>query len=267
MKPDPSKHYRMPLIMGPMFDLDNRPKWAYPQVEILAFQYLTEKSALEALLPDCYRPAKEPLVTVLFSQNNGLDFMAGGGYRMAAFQIAVRFDGDQDHVEGDLILVMLENQTWPILGGREDLGVPKLFADISPIRGLPDGSFKGEASLWGHPLFSLEIPPMKVQLSPVRVIANRRINSRPWLGYKYIPSLDGPPDAEYPTISQNDTKIEKLWLGKSAKLQFGSAGAEDIAHARPLLDALSTLSIAQPVQALYFKGSSVLRYDLSRRLR
>lgn len=266
MKTDPSKHYRMPLIMGPMFDLHDRPKWAYPQVEILAYQFSTDQAAIEALVPECFHPAKEPIVTVLFSQNNGLEFMAGGGYRLAAFQVAVRFEGEEDRTEGDLILVMFENQTWPILGGREDLGVPKLFADISPIRRLPDGSLKAEASLWGHLLFSLELPPLKAQIGAVRAIANRRINSRPWLGYKYIPSLDGPPDADYPTISYNDTKIEKLWLGKGAKLKFGSAGVEDIAHARKLLDALSTLSISKPVQALYFKGSSVLRYDLSRRL-
>lgn len=266
MKPDTTKHYRMPLIMGTMFDLSDRPKWKYPQVEVLAFQYLTDRAALEALIPDCFNPAKDPVVTVLFSQNNGLEFMAGGGYRLAAFQVAVQFDGDQDHLEGDLISVMLENQTWPILGGREDLGIPKLFADISPIRRMPDGSLKGEAALWGHSLFSLEIPPMKAQLAPVRAVANRRINSRPWLGYKYIPSLDGPPDAEYPTISHNDTKIEKLWLGKSGKLHSGSAGVEDIGHARNLLNALSTLAMIEPKQSLHFLGSSVLRYDLSRRL-
>jgi hypothetical protein len=266
MKIDPSKYYRMPLIIGPIFDLQDRPKWIYPQVEVLAYQYLTDPDALGALLPECYLPAKEALVTVFFSQNNGLEFMAGGGYRLAAFEVAARFDGEEDHVEGDLILVELENQTWPILGGREDLGVPKLFADISPIRRLPDGSLKCEASMWGHLLFNLEIPPMKSQSGAVRLVANRRINSRPFLGYKYIPSLDGPPDAEYPTISYNDTKIDKLWLGKSASIEFGKAGIEDIAHARHLLDALSTLIVSEPVQALYFRGSSVLRYDLSRRL-
>jgi acetoacetate decarboxylase len=266
MKPDPSKHYRMPLIMGPMFDLQAKPQWAYPEVEVLAFQYLTDPTAIEALIPDCFKPAKEPLVTVLFSQNNGLEFMAGGGYRLAAFQVAVTFDGDKDHVEGDLILVMLENQTWPILGGREDLGVPKLFADIPAIRKMQDGTLKCQASLWGHLLFCLDVPPMKAQLAPIRVVAQRRINSRPWLGYKFIPSLDGPPDAEYPTVSHNDNSIEKLWLGKTAALEFGTAGADEIAHARQLLDALATLTVSKPVQSLYFKGSSVLRYDLSRRL-
>lgn len=256
----------MPLIMGPMFDLQAKPQWAYPEVEALAFQYLTDHAAIEALIPECFKPAKEPLVTVLFSQNNGLEFMAGGGYRLATFQVAVTFDGEEDHIKGDLILVMLENQTWPILGGREDLGVPKLFADIPAIRKMHDGTLKCQASLWGHLLFSLEVPLMKAQLAPVRVVAQRRINSRPWLGYKYIPSLDGPPDADYPTISNNDTSIEKLWLGKNAELEFGTAGVEEIAHARNLLDALVTLTVSKPVQSLYFKGSSVLRYDQSRRL-
>ncbi len=266
MKIDKTKLYRMPLIAGPFFDLDDKPRLAYPHIEVLAFQYLTEKQAIEALIPECYRPADEPVVTILFSQNNGLEFMAGGGYSLATVQVAVRFDGDQDHVEGDLILIMLENQTWPILGGREDLGIPKVFADISPIRETPDGSRKAAASLWGRLLISLEAPPMKSQIAPVRLIANRRINARPWLGYKYIPSLDGPPDADYPTISYNDNKVSKLWLGKEAKITYGSAGVEDIGFARNVIDALSKLKIVEPLQCLYFVGSAVLRYDLSRRL-
>src|SRR4030065_1413064 len=105
VKLDPSKIYHMPLIMGPVHDRKHL-KLSYPQVEALAFQYLTEPEALAELLPECYRPGKEALVTVMFSQNNGLSFMAGGGYRLASFQVSARFDGKQDHVEGDYILVM-----------------------------------------------------------------------------------------------------------------------------------------------------------------
>jgi len=43
--------------------------------------------------------------------------MAGGGYTLAVVQVFARFDGERDHVEGDYILVMFENQTWLILGG------------------------------------------------------------------------------------------------------------------------------------------------------
>ncbi len=266
MKLDPSKYYRMPLAMGPIFDRKAL-KLAYPQMEVLAFQYLTEPEALAALLPNCYHPGKEPLVTIIFSQNNGLWFMSGGGYRLAAIQVSARFDGKQDHIEGDYIIVMFENDTWPIIGGREDLGVPKIYADISNLKIMPDNHLRWEASLAGHLLFGLDAPPMKGQLGVVRTIASRQVNARPWLGYKYIPSLDGPPDADYPTVIHNDTKLEKLWMGKKASLRFGMARFEDIGVVKNLLDTLATLTIIRPVQALHFTGSAVLRYDLARRLR
>ena len=162
---------------------------------------------------------------------------------------------------------MFEDHTWPIIGGREDLGIPKLFADISNLKTMPDHHLRWEASLAGHLLFGLDVPPMKSQIAVIRVVANRQINSRPWLGYKYIPSLDGPADADYPTITHNDSKINKLWMGKKSVLRFGMARYDDIGVVKNLLDRLATLTIVRPVQALHFVGSATLLYDLSRRLR
>lgn len=266
MKVDPSKYYRMPLIVGPLFDRNNPPRIAYPEIEVLALQYQTDFDAIQTLLPDCYRPGKEPNVTVIFSYNNGLEFMAGGGYRIATVQVTARFDGEHDHVEGDYILVMFEDQTWPIIGGREDLGVPKLYSDISPVKILPNGHLRCEASLWGHLLFGLDLAPLKNQNAIVRLAASKRVNERPWLAYKYIPSLDGPPDANYPTISKNDTKIEKLWLGQSGEVYFGDAGMADVGYSKPVIDALKTLPVRKLTQTLRLRGSAVLRYDISRRL-
>jgi acetoacetate decarboxylase len=267
MKLDPTRHYRMPLIMGPLFDKTDCPSFLYPEADVLAYQYLTDEGAIEALLPESFWPGKEPIVTVFFSEYNGLEFMAGGGYRTATYQVGASYEGEEDEIEGDFILVMFENQTWPILGGREDLGVPKLHADISPIRLLGDGHVRVDASMWGHHLFHLDVFGLRSQSALVRTVASRRINARPWLGYKYIPSLDGPPDADYATLTQNDTKLKKLWIGKTASVHIGHAGAEDIGYARPLLDALDSLAVRKPVQCLRFQGSSLLRYDRSRRLR
>jgi len=250
MKLDSTGYYRMPLVMGPLWR-GEKPRILYTKTEAVAFQYLTDPQAIEPLLPECYKPGKEPQVTVLFGYNNGLDFMAGGGYRLAAVQVSASFDGEKDQVEGDYILVMFENQTWPILGGREDLGVPKLYADISPVKILPDGSLRCEASLWGHLLFGLELPSPKKQNRIVKLAANRIINSRPWLAYKYIPSLDGPPDVEYPTITQNDTTIRELWFAKSGTVFFGNAQFNDIGHVTTLIDALKTLPVRTVKQALH----------------
>lgn len=265
MEREPTGYYRMPLIMGPLWT-GERPRYIYTHTEAVALQYLTDPSAIQPLLPDCYKPGKEPMVTVLFGYNSGLEFMAGGGYTLAAVQVSARFDGERDHVEGDYILVMFENQTWPILGGREDLGVPKLYADISPIKETRDGRLRCEASLWGHLLFGLELTPLKKQNAVVRLAAGRMINARPWLAYKYIPSLDGPPDADYPTISKNDTRIEELWFAKFGSVYFGEADIQDIGQVKQLIDALRTLPVQEIKRALHMRGSAVLRYDLSRRL-
>ncbi|MGW8315862.1 MAG: acetoacetate decarboxylase family protein [Bacteroidales bacterium] len=265
MKLDSNGFYRMPLIMGP-FWMGEKPKFEYPKIEVVGMQYLTEPDALESLLPECYKPANEPMVTVYFGYYNELDFMAGGGYNVCVMQVGAIFDGKKDHVEGDYILVMFENQTWPILGGREDLGIPKLYCDISQVKTGPGGNIRCEASYWGHFLMRLDLEKPKKQNSIVRIAANKMINSRPWLGYKYFPSLDGPPDADYPTISYNDVKLNELWLSKSGSLIFGSAGENDIGHLSGLMVNLKKLPIRTIKQCLRFRGSAVLRYDLSRRL-
>lgn len=266
MRLDPDKYYRMPLIMGPLFDRQTA-RLPYRRVEVVAIQYLTDPEAITPLLPDCYQVAAKPMVTVLFGYNDGLDFMAGGSYRLAAVQVAATFAGERDHIEGDYILVMFEDQTWPIIGGREDLGVPKLYADISPIKILPDGHLRCEASLWGHLLFGIELATPRRQNAIVRMVASRMVNARPWLAYKYIPSLDGPPDADYPTSTWNDTKIDQLWFSTSGSVFCGEAAAQDVGHASPVVDALRALPILELDRALHFRGSAVLRYDLSRRLR
>lgn len=260
-----NNYYRMPLIMGPQWE-GKPPKFLYQQSEIVALQYLTDSSAISALLPDCYEVGKEPLVTFLFSYNNGIDFMAGGGYILAAIQVSAKFNGEKDHIEGDYIIVMFENQTWPIICGREDLGIPKLFADVSPIKIYSDGSLICEASYWGHLLFGLELSPPKIQNRMVKLVVSKIINSRPWLGYKYIPSLEGPPDAEYPTISYNDTTIEKLWFADTGTVRFGNASSNDIGQLKIIIDALKTLKIKKIKRVLHIQGSTILRYDKSRRL-
>lgn len=269
MKLEKGKHYRMPLVMGPLSNLgDGQPgRLDYRRVEVVSIQYETEPDAIAPLLPECFRPGERPVVTVVFGYNSQLAFMAGRGYTLAAVQVAARFEGEQDQVEGDYNIVMFENQTWPVIAGREDLGVHKLYADISPIRRLANGHLRCEASLWGHLLFGIDLSPPRKQNAVVRMVATRMVNARPWLGYKYIPSLDGPPDADYPTITKNDTKIDALWFSKDGEIYCGSAGYSDLGDQCGVVEAIGSLPVRKLERAIHFRGSAVLRYDLSRRLR
>lgn len=268
MKIDPSKIYLMPLIMGPIYDRENLVARAvYGEIEYLSLQYQTDPDAIPALLPDCYKPAERPIVTAMFGYYVGVDFMAGGGYSIAAFMVGARFDGERDHVEGDYVLVMCEDDTIPIITGRELQGIPKVYADISPIRTLHDGRLRCDTSLWGHLLFGMDLEPLDRQNPVVRSVAAKRINERPLLGFKYISSLDGPPDASYPTVLRSETKIEELWLGRSGQILLGDATEADISVGKRVIDALKKLPVRNVTQTSRLRGSMVLRNDLSHRLR
>jgi acetoacetate decarboxylase len=267
MNIDPKKLYFMPLIRGPIWDLNAIPPITYQSVESLMLQYETDPEAIPPLLPEPFKPGKSPIVTVLFNDCNGVGFMSGRGYRMAAVSVDAKFDGEQDHVEGGYVLVMPENETLAITTGREWLGMPKFFTDISSIRIMENGHLRCEASLWGHLFFGLDIkPPFKKQIGLVRKTAAAQSSKAPALGYKYIGSLDGIPDADYPTIMWNDVEMEELWLAKGGEFFIGDSGEEDIGEFKPVLDILRSLPVRKVVQAVHWKGSLVLRNDKNRRL-
>ena len=264
---DRSKIQLMPLIRGPLWDVGKAANLVFQSVESLMLVYETEPDAIPPLLPEPFKPGKKPLVTVLFTDNIGVDFMAGGGYRFAAISVAAQFDGEDGQIEGNYVLVMPEDKTLPIITGRELGGMPKFFTDLSPIRRMDDGHFRCEASLWGHLLFGIDISPMKRQNAIVRQAAGARSTKSPAFGYKYIPALDGPPDADYPTIMWTDNKVEYLELGSTGELYFGDVSEKDIGDYKPIIDALKSLSVKKVTQTAYSQGSMVQRNDKNGRLR
>ncbi len=193
--------------------------------------------------------------------------MADRGYNEVAVQVAARFDGEKDHVEGENVLVMFLNDAIPIIRGREQVGWPKMYADIPTAEAQPNGHLLCKASLWDQLLISMDLGPLKKQNAIVRFAASKMINNRPLLFYKYIPSLDGPPDANYPVIFPSDTTIDELWRGESGEIFFGDPGKADLPKQLvKLLEVLNTLPVRQVTQTLRYRGSAFIRDDLCRRL-
>jgi hypothetical protein len=104
MQIDRTKINFMPLIRGPLWDQDNLPKHNYASVESLMLQYETDPDVISPLLPEPFKPGKSPNVTVMFADNNGVDFMAGGGYRFALISVAAQFDGQDGHLRCEVSL-------------------------------------------------------------------------------------------------------------------------------------------------------------------
>ena len=53
-------------------------------MESFRLMYGTNPQAIVALLPNVFKPGKEPIVSVLFADNNGVDFTAGSSYRIVS---------------------------------------------------------------------------------------------------------------------------------------------------------------------------------------
>jgi acetoacetate decarboxylase len=254
----------MPLIIGPQ-RISNP---LYANMESVTVQYETEEGVIAPLLPEVYRPANDSLVTVAYSQSQGVDFMAGNGYRLLSVAVSAQYDGEMDHFEGDFVLVMFEDAAMPIITGRELQGIPKIYADLSPVKTIGNKLLRCEVSLWGHFLMGINLElPLKRQNAIVRRAANKITSDRPVLGYKYIPSLDGLPDADYPTIFWSDYQIERLLFGKNGSVDFGNPREQDIGMFESVVDALKTLSIKKVVRTSRSMGSMIIRNDKCRRLK
>ena len=162
---------------------------------------------------------------------------------------------------------MPEDHTLPILTGRERLGMPKFHAELSSIRVMGDGHLRCELSLRGHLLFGIDVsPPLKNQNALIRKTASSQASKAPAFGYKYIASLNGPPDVDYPTIMWSDNNIEQLQLGKSGDFFIGDPTEKDIGYFKPFVDAIKTLPVIKIKQTAHSRGSMVLRNDKNGRI-
>lgn len=268
MEIDPNKIYLMPLIGGPIAEKreDLRPHLG--EAEWFVLQYQTDSNALKALIPKCFQLTDKPVVTVWFGYYNHVDFLANRGYNEVTVRVTARFDGEKDHVEGAHILMMFLNDTIPIIRGREQLGWPKMYADIPPAETEPNGHIICKATLWNQNLISMDLAPLNKQNAIVRFGFSKIINNGKFLIHKYIPSLDGPPDANYPNILPNDIKIDELWMGNSGAVSYGDPSKVDLPkYVVKLLEVLKTLPVRQIIRTLRYSGSAFIRYDLCRRLR
>lgn len=257
-------HYmRMsPLILGLFNAKDGIP---YPRRETVTLRYKTQLEAIQKIIPECFK-VTNPTVSVSVVYNDGVQDLAYRSYSLATFQVPARYEGERDTVEGSYSIVMYENNTTPIIGGREFIGIPKLYSDISPVRLLPDGRIRCETSIYGYQLFGIEVDANEKQDESVVEAWNKRNNIQNLLGYKYIPSLEGPPDCAYPILTPSEISLKELWTGKEGGLYFGDAGYDDVGQHSNVVEALKSLEVKEVLGVSHSFSSTRLRIDKAHRI-
>lgn len=229
-------------------------------VTSVSVSFLSRKEQLEALLP----PGKkltvqgQPVVSVTAVYQGALLWLAGRGYNLILVNFPVAFRGKKEQVIGSFNYVVWENMTEPILGGRETLGWPKIYAEIPPARVLQD-KLHVSASWYGFNFLDMSLENIKTLT--LAEILERQKGAQPNAGiisHKYIMKTGHPEeaDADYLTIS---TQIgakpavpKEISVGK-AKIQFHKATWEQLPTMSHIINKLADLEVKETYDGVISK--------------
>ncbi|SYZ33236.1 acetoacetate decarboxylase family protein [Propionibacterium australiense] len=208
----PDRVYEMPVFFGPSPGTKNPDENGVYRlnkpatVEAATVVFETDPDRLEAFLPKGFTLAA-PVLSVAACEFGTLGNFSGNTYYLVNVSVPVSFDGDRDHLRGDLVLVMYENHADPILGGRDLMGYAKAYADIP--RFAKDGRHvRTSAGDWGFTFLDVELD---LEGGPADEELMRRLaaESQGKFNYKYIQATpekghqyhEAGADASYPTFN------------------------------------------------------------------
>ena len=142
-KQQPPSYWRQPIAFGPMpgprQDHTGVPRDGHDSTSITAsIKFKTSRTVLQNLFPTGRKdlsfknPGTVAYASITTTTLDKMAWLGGGGYSFWALWIhGVQYTKqDGSVVTGNYLPIMFENLTDPIVSGREELGMPKLFSDI-----------------------------------------------------------------------------------------------------------------------------------------
>ncbi len=128
---DDALTYRMPVhFVGYPYNPELRV--LCKQVRMLSVEQQTDIEALAEIIPEQFE-ILQPCIQWSYCDLHEVDFLANGEYRILQAAVPVKWVGGGACISGVYPLIIYENHAIPILGGREEDGMPKVFCDISSL--------------------------------------------------------------------------------------------------------------------------------------
>ena len=236
----------------------------YHDVTSINISYETDLKMLEQYVPDAFRVA-EPVLSVSYSRNLRVDWMAGGDYRLISVTAPVVYDPGEQNLAGGFSLVVWENKATPCFPGREITGIPKVFADIEHHRQLGEQFFT-HASYEGSTFLRMELARKEKLDAALTAEVNRELACYNWFGWRYIPNIGKPGAAlNHATLYPQEIKLEEVYLGEG-RINWKELTFEQAPTQWHIIGALKRLPIISCRDCSITKGSNVLRNDQARQL-
>ena len=261
----PGVRYRMPAVFGPAPGPRQKADgtlWTLEESGIMKAQwmtvrYRTERASIERILPPGFALRGEPEVHVSLAFFKNLYWLAGRGYGILNVEVPVTYTGRNEIINGAFCPVLFEGLPDAILTGREEIGFPKLFADIPDLEiDLEKAIAGGRASWFGFEFFNIALQGL-TEVSGDKCLPGP---GGATLFYKYMPRTgpqgSGGCDIAYATTSQplpgaaGDTSPIKFsdanfrkWKGDGGSVKWNRATFEQLPTTFHVVNGLADLEI------------------------
>ncbi|KAL4905126.1 hypothetical protein BDW74DRAFT_185221 [Aspergillus multicolor] len=284
----PQKYWRQPIVFGPMpgprQDFQGLSRLTLSQkstFQTASIKFKTSRTLLQNLLPNGSWSFATPstVATATFSQTllNGMDWLGGGGYRHLGLYIdGVQYTkSDGEVVSGTYLPILFESLADPIVSGREELGMPKLYSAIGANE--REGSYYLQASwegaIWGR--FRWEgledQDPAAENAGPLHDV-NGGV-----LVHRYIPKVGadckGEADVEYPVFVPNAdeskllvSRVTRVRQASSAGFEIDGLGWEELPTLHHIIARLAEIPVDGILSAKIVEGEGVPDVSTARRI-
>ena len=256
----PNKRYRMPTHFGPSLGPRQGPDGRlFPCLDTPLGHYVqaafpADPAQLEKHLPPRFQLRGPGVLSVSFLYRTGMEWLAGRGYNEFGVTIPVTFQGEEETLQGQLLLVIWENSADAIITGREDLGVAKLFCDIPKPQIIGDDLIC-RASWDGHQFAQLKLTGLtEASISDLSPPADCDVTFH----YKYMPrtNVTGEADVEYVVLAPDDEpniKVDRSQVAQDASLHFQHSTFEELPTLVHIVNALSSIQLGECIEATAIK--------------
>ncbi|KAK1059811.1 hypothetical protein LTR12_006859 [Friedmanniomyces endolithicus] len=250
------------LLQGPRQDLfgrSHRESLKSSTSRDASIRFATSAAVLRCLFPsDRYSFKTRDTVqfaTVTLQTLDSLAWLGGGGYSLLAFYIhgVCYQQEDGKLVEGKYCPVMVENLADPIITGREELGIPKVFSDIDICRSGTSlrATVAWRGTTWAELHWSelserqnLEYP-LAATTTPEDLLVHKYIRSS---------GKSGAADADYPVLIRTKPESSRAisWQEcrpETASFSFVNAGVKALPTLSNIAEALAEVPVYSIVSA------------------
>jgi acetoacetate decarboxylase len=229
----------------------------YEYQSTMTLSYSTSRDVATRLLPPCFEPTDEPVLTFMHKMLKGIDYMQGRGYNLLQVELNAVFNGKDGAIERQCPIVIWENNTVPIIAGRELAGNPKIFGEVTDVIEAEDQTAVSfECSEYGTRLVGGTVHGMRELTGERLERLNVSASDASLFGWKFIPGSDGP-DVDYPTLIHGSNTFFHAWTGEG-RIDFGSPTVREAPTSARIVDILRELPRLEQRRSFYGVGNGTL---------